>query len=161
MLGLVFWLPYFYPLSHTLKFFWVFFYGRRLQTEGYIAFSQRLSLCVKVLLLNPEWKKIVIVLGWCVCLLAFGESSSLSPSGHLWPSQLISGPGHPAPPFAAPVLRCLAAGIPGDRALLLILRLHHALAVGSPHGFCLLSLLSEGRQREAVGEKANLFPAEK
>lgn len=91
-----------------------------------------------------EKQSSVIVLGWCECLLAFGESSSLSPSGHLWPSQLISGPGHPAPPFAAPVLRRLAAGIPGGRALLLILRLHHALAVGSPHGFCLLSLLSEG-----------------
>lgn len=81
----------------------------------------------------------------CTCErpLAFGESSKFEPVCHRRCSQLISSPDHPTPP-SAPVLRRLAPGIPGSRALLFILSLHHALAVSSPHGFCLFSLLSDG-----------------
>lgn len=68
----------------------------------------------------------------------------MSQSRHWWCSQLISGRGHPAPPFAPILPRRLAPGIPGSGTLLFILPPHHALAVGSPHGFCLLSLLSVG-----------------
>lgn len=46
MLGLVFWLPYFYPLSHTLKFFWVFFLWQKAANRGlHCIFPETVSLC--------------------------------------------------------------------------------------------------------------------
>lgn len=64
-------------------------------------------------------------------------------SGSLWLSQLVSAPRHPASPFA-PLLWRLAPSIPGVGALRLVVFLHHALSVGRPHGFGLLSLLCGG-----------------
>lgn len=137
------------PPTHTCcSFFCPLFPLQKAVNRGLSCVFQE-TICVKMLLLNSRWK--IIVLGWCECPLAFGEVQSLSQSCHWWCSQLISGPGHPAPPFA-PVLRRLAPGIPGGCALLLILPPHHTLAVSRPHGFCLLSLLSEGCKIKGVGD---------